>query len=100
MDGYYALLAGDGKDRSVSAFYACFGALCLVVASDLERYRQMVRFLGVAIAVMGLVFLGVDVAAEMPSWWSASEGPRGVVFGTLMYFLARTKDRAGGSHDR
>ena len=25
--------------RSVSAFYALLGALCLVVAADLERYR-------------------------------------------------------------
>ena len=33
--------------RSVSAFYALFGALCLVVASDLDRYRPLVRFLGV-----------------------------------------------------
>jgi hypothetical protein len=34
--------------RSLSAFYALLGALCLVMASDLERYRPLVRFLGVA----------------------------------------------------
>jgi len=44
--------------RSVSAFYALFGALCLVVASDLERYRPLVRFLGVTFPVMGVVALG------------------------------------------
>ena len=32
--------------RSVSAFYAVMGALCLVVAADLERYWPLVRFLG------------------------------------------------------
>jgi hypothetical protein len=32
--------------RSLSAFYAVMGALCLVVAADLERYRPLVRFLG------------------------------------------------------
>src|SRR5438477_12490784 len=67
--------------RSVSAFYALFGALCLVVAYDLERYRPLVRFLGRAIALMGLVLLGVDLAARMPWWWSACEGPAGVGFG-------------------
>src|SRR5262245_4341818 len=46
--------------RSVSAFYALYGALCLVVASDLERYRPLVRFLGMTLALMGLVLLGVD----------------------------------------
>src|SRR5437660_7391266 len=49
--------------RSVSAFYALFGALCLVVASDLERYRPLARFLGVAVALMGVISVGVDLAA-------------------------------------
>src|SRR5215813_1117033 len=70
--------------RSLSAFYAIMGALCLVLANDLERYRPLVRLLGVAFALMSLVLLGVDVAAGMPWWWSVSEGPGGVVFGALM----------------
>src|SRR5262245_25198253 len=76
--------------RSLSAFYALVGALCLVVASDLERYRFLVRFLGAAFALMSVVFLGVDLAAGMPWWWSASEGPGGVVFGGLLFLLARS----------
>src|SRR5437870_580230 len=64
-------------DRSVSVFYALFGALFLLAASDLERYRPLVRFLGVAFALLGLVLLGVDVAAGLPWWWIALEGPRG-----------------------
>jgi hypothetical protein len=83
--------------RSLSAFYALMGALCLVVAADLERYRPLVRFLGVAFAVMGLIALGVDVAAGMPWWWSASEGPGGVVFGTLLFVLARPAHTKGGT---
>src|SRR5262245_29117573 len=75
--------------RSLSAFYAVMGALCLVLATDLERYRPVVRFLGVALALVGLVLLGVDLAAGMPWWWSASEGPGGVVFGALLFLLAR-----------
>jgi hypothetical protein len=77
--------------RSVSAFYALVGALCLVMAAALERYRPLVRFLGVAFALMSMVFLGVDLAAGMPWWWSASEGPGGVVFGALLFVLARPK---------
>src|SRR5215831_13124952 len=77
--------------RSLSAFYAVTGALCLVVAADLGRYRPLVRFLGVAFAPMSLVLLGVDLAAGLP-WWSASEGPGGVVFGALLFVLARPAD--------
>jgi hypothetical protein len=75
--------------RSVSAFYALIGALCLVMASDLERYRPLVRFFGVALALLGLVFTGVDLVAGMPWWWTAFEGPLGLPAGALLFFLAR-----------
>lgn len=75
--------------RSASAFYAFFGALCLVLATDLERYRPLVRFLGVAFAVMGIVFTGIDLAVGMPWWWSACEGPPGLGVGALIFLLAR-----------
>ena len=61
-----------------------------MVASDLERYRPLVRFLGAAFALLGLVLLGVDLAAGMPSWWSASEGPGAVVLGAVLFLLARS----------
>src|SRR5262245_21812701 len=83
--------------RSLSAFYAVMGALCLVLATDLERYRPLVRFLGVAFALMSVVLLGVDLAAGMPWWWSASEGPGGVVFWALLVVLARPAQSKGGT---
>jgi hypothetical protein len=75
--------------RSLSAFYALVGALCLVMASDLKRYRPLVRFFGVAFALLGIVFTGVDLVAGMPWWWTALEGPRALAVGALIYFLAR-----------
>jgi SAM-dependent methyltransferase len=79
--------------RSLSAFYALSGAVCLVLASDLERYRPLVRFFGAAVALMSLLALGVDLAAGMPWWWTASEGPGGVVFGLWMSYLARPTEK-------
>jgi hypothetical protein len=52
-----------------------------------------VRFLGAAFALMSLALLGVDLAAGMPWWWSASEGPGGVVFGAVLLVLARPDHR-------
>jgi hypothetical protein len=83
--------------RSLSAFYALVGAICLVVAADLGRYRPLVRFLGVAFALMSVVLLGVDLAAGMPWWWTASEGPGGVVFGAVLFVLARPACSKGGT---
>ena len=75
--------------HSLSAFYALVGALCLVMASDLDRYRPLVRFFGVCLALLGIVLTGVDLAAGMPWWWTALEGPGAVPIGALVYFLAR-----------
>lgn len=77
--------------RSVSAFYVVLGALCLVIASDLDRYRPLVRFLGFAFFLLGAVFTGVDVATGMPWWWSGFEGPPGLGLGVLMFWLARPR---------
>ena len=52
--------------RSLSAFYALVGALCLVMAADLERYRPLVRFLRAAFALWSAAMLWVDLAAGMP----------------------------------
>jgi hypothetical protein len=83
--------------RSLSAFYALMGALCLVLTTNLGRSRPLVRFLGAAFALMSVVLLGVDLAAGMPCWWSASEGPGGVVFGALLFVLARPDYPKGGT---
>src|SRR5581483_12132009 len=52
--------------RDLSAFYALMGALLLVMASDLERYRPLVRFFALAFLVLCLLFTGVDLVAGMP----------------------------------
>src|SRR5262249_36745512 len=83
--------------RSVSAIDALLGALCLVMASDLERYRPLVRFFGAALALIGLVFTAIDVAAGMPWWWTVFEGPLGVSVGALIFFLARPVHRESGA---
>jgi hypothetical protein len=76
--------------RSLSAFYTLLGALWLVMAADLERYRPLVRLLALALIGIGMVSTGIDVAAGMPWWWSACEGPPWIVVGPCMYVLARS----------
>ncbi len=85
--------------RTASAFYAFFGALCLLAAADLERYRPLVRFLGIALVVMGIVFLGVDLSAGMPWWWAVCEGLP-VLFGAAFVILARRKCRSAETADQ
>jgi hypothetical protein len=79
--------------RTLSAFYTLFGALCLVVAADIVRYRPLIHFLGVSFAAMSLIFVGIDLSAGMPWWWTVSEGPAGVPFGALICILGRIAQR-------
>src|SRR6478672_6561795 len=76
--------------RSLSAFYFFFGAVCLLAASDLERYRPLARLLGLGFLLMGAIFTWVDVSAEMPWWWSVFEGPPQISLGAGILFLTRS----------
>ena len=78
--------------RSLSAFYALFSAICLALAADVERYRPLVRLVSLWVALLGLILVGVDLAADMPWWWTISERPPEVALGTLMCFLARDQN--------
>ena len=74
--------------RSTSAFYALLGALLWVVSFDLVRHRLILRFLGVAIIVFGMMLLVVDFVEGMPLWWSLWEGPINMAFGTIILILS------------
>lgn len=75
--------------RSLSAFYALFGAVCLVLAGDVQRYRPVLRCLGIFVALAGVILTGIDLAAPMPWWWTFLEGPPTIGMGMLIFFLAR-----------
>jgi hypothetical protein len=78
--------------RSTSIWYALFGALCLALATDVDRYRPLLRFVGVFAILGGLLLTVVDAEAGMPVWWTASEGPAAIVMGIAIVVLARDGD--------
>jgi hypothetical protein len=84
--------------RSTSAFYALLGGLLWVVSLDLRRHRPVVRYLGVAIILMGFALLGVDLAEGMPRWWSLAEGPFNIVFGAVILVLGGSIPPTGHDH--
>ena len=75
--------------RSTSAFYALLGGLMWIVSFDLYRHRLVLYYLGVAIIFFGIVLFAVDLLEGMPLWWSLGEGPFNVVFGVVIFVLAR-----------
>ena len=75
--------------RSTSAFYALLGGLFWVVSFDLRRHRQVLVYLGFAIASLGVVLLVVDWSEGMPSFWTLWEGPFVAALGLVILFLNR-----------
>src|SRR4051812_29243220 len=49
--------------RCVSAFYAIYGAALVFLAGDVERYRPLIRFLGILTFLFGVALLGIDYTA-------------------------------------
>lgn len=61
--------------RCTSVWYVSYGLLLWFVSCDIERYQRLIRFLSCVLIVQGLVIVGIDLAAGMPGWWTAVEGP-------------------------
>ena len=75
--------------RSTSAFYGLVGGLLWVVSFDLRRHRVVIRYLGAAFVLIGLLLVGVDLVEGMPWWWTLAEGPFNVGFGAVILVLGR-----------
>ena len=78
--------------RSTSAFYALAGALFWLVSFDVRAQRRILLFLGPVTVLVGVVLLGIDVAAGMPAEWTVTEGPLVVVFGFVLIYLVYRVD--------
>lgn len=81
LDGYLI--------RSTSVLYALHGGLMLGLASDVARYRPVIRLLGCLAIAHGIVMFGVDRAIGMPAWWTWTEGPVFALCGVVVLALSR-----------
>jgi hypothetical protein len=75
--------------RTVSALYAAFGSLTLLIAYDLRRFAPLVTWWGIVAILFGLTLLWVDLNAPMPAHWTWGEVPYTVLTGLLVLILQR-----------
>ena len=73
--------------RSLSAFYAFFGGLCIVVSFDLRRHRATITYIGVTHVVFAAALAVIDLTAPLPWYWIAAEAPAALAFGTGILLL-------------
>lgn len=75
--------------RSLSAFYAMLGGLLWVVSFNPARHRAVIRYLGIAMAVFGVMLLFIDWTERLPLPWRAVEGPWVALIGVAIFALGR-----------
>ncbi len=80
--------------RSLSAFYAIFGGLAIVVSTDVQRYAPIIRFLAYVTLAFGVLITGIDLVVGMPTSWTLFEGPMTFILGVIILLLARRVERS------
>ena len=91
--------------RSVSFLYALLGGLFWTLSFDLQRYRSLLLYLGLAVTVFGVSLIGIGWWEDLPLVWKLWEGPFTVALGITIFMCARSLRLAGqqrqgpSSHD-
>ena len=83
--------------RCTSVWYASYGLLLWFISCDVERYARLILCLSYILIIQGAVIVGIDLAAGMPGWWTAIEGPCCSGLGAIL-LLAGRGSRQGTSH--
>jgi hypothetical protein len=87
----------DYMARSLSLLYGLVGVLILLFASDVERYRPLIAYMGWGSTAAGIVLLGIGLHAGLPWWWTWHEGPSSTAFGLVILWLLRSVPVTAGS---
>jgi hypothetical protein len=78
--------------RQASYVYGMHGVLLWILASDVVRYRPLVRFTGFSFLLAAPVFLIIDHTAGMPLYWTVSDTAGCAFFGAALLWLTRDGD--------
>lgn len=77
--------------RNLSLMYGFVGAFLVMIASNLDRYRPLVRWMTLATIVFGILQLCVNAMAGLPAWWTLGESLSTIAGGGLLWFLGGMK---------
>ena len=78
--------------RTLSAFYALYGALLWYLSFYTITYRPVIRALGFLTTGFGVILLGVDWSEGLPWFWKWFEGPFAIAYGILILILTKAPE--------
>ena len=73
--------------RQASFTYGLHGLSLWVIASNVERFRTLVIFNGIAYLLAAPVFFLIDYTSGMPLWWTLGDVLGCGCFGTALLWL-------------
>lgn len=73
--------------RSLSAMYAFVSGFLCIASTDVRRYLPMVRFIGLATTILGVLLLGIGLIENLPLSWVIGEGPGSILYGLAILWL-------------
>ena len=94
LDGLIAPLAGavgvvEFMIRQSAFFYGMHGVLIWCLATDVIKYRPLVRLIGWTYLLFGPVFGAINWQAGTPLWWTICDPLVIGLFGILILVLDR-----------
>jgi hypothetical protein len=76
--------------RSLSMLYAVMGVISLILSIDPSRHRPLVIALGLGLAALGCMVIGMGASGELPLWhWALPEGLLALACGLAILLSAR-----------
>ena len=78
--------------RQASYTYGIHGLSLWILAANVERFRPLIIFNGVAFLVAAPVFFLIDLTSGMPFWWAVSDPMSCGLFGAALLWLSRSND--------
>jgi len=75
--------------RQASYVYGMHGILLWILASNVTRYRPLIRFTGFSFLLSAPVFFIIDHTEGMPLYWTISDAAGCAFFGAALLWLDR-----------
>ena len=80
--------------RQASYSYGMHGISLWLLTLDLDRYRLLIMFNGIAFLLAAPVFFLIDYTSGVPFWWTLSDTSSCLFFGLgILWLLKRTGER-------
>lgn len=83
----------DYLTRSISALYGIHGGLLILLSGNVRRYAAIIHYLILMGFIFGVLMLGIDVYAGLPTYWTVGEGPLIIALSAVLLLLLRAVPR-------